>query len=406
MNVEYRHDSIFFLCCEIINNVYEKVAEEGSKEKEDFIRELKKFSDYEISSSITQELSRYYLGSFKFAHVRDDMNDSFIEDDSLIIDKSLAHFYVTVHKNTRIAILMIVDPSVKIDPTSDVDQMSKNNLFFDFDNKNCYVKLSSVIEKKFGLKDLNSTRALITMKKSQNYSTEFFQSLLMGESYHSNVVNYSINSDTAKYLLKKNIRQYSFYDLFVSSKVLLFFLEDFDNYEDNMVDEISIVFICEMILLQNSAILRTNRKIVEALSKNKKISLLDIENFYIEFGATMFLREKDIYKYTLVQNLANEITNAFEHKKIMENFLDNRKHLEHIVQLKASRTAEKEVKIINVIAITLALIQVIPLISQWNKELEFFENIYIIMAEFTTVSIFILFLIYYRNFKRKQSKNN
>lgn len=189
---------------------------------------------------------------------------------------------------------------------------------------------------------------------------------------------------------------------------MLYIVKEYGNSDiDNIDQNTDLIFVVELVLLQNSAILKINKNIVEALSRKSKVKFKEIGEMYVKFGESMLLREKNVFKYLLVQNLADKLTAVFEFDRLFQDYQYNQQHLEHIVQLRASRTAEIESRVINFAAIFLALVQIVPLLSEWNYHLGVMENIQNMeyyMLSFGMFVTVIIFLVIIKNRKNRSKK--
>jgi len=167
-----------------------------------------------------------------------------------------------------------------------------------------------------------------------------------------------------------------------------------------MDEEIAMVFIMELILFQFNAISHSDRIILSHLTNVKKLNLKEIEKIYIEFGKTIMFWDVDNFKYLTVQILSDRICQAFKLSELQETYYRNLDHLEHIVELRTSQNSEREGKIINVIAILLALIQILPLLYDVIRRGHLSVNGAIKSA--ISVFVVIFFLLLVRRYRRKK----
>ena len=360
--MEFLHDTMILLPCEQVGKSGRgkkmPAAPEPPADVRTFMEELRNQTSYEISSEVTKQLSLTYLCSCPFAHLNDsEMTVSrHLEEQPILI--STAHLLLAAHEKTGLANLIILLPGMTTDASMEADQISTGRLYLDYDGTHDFYSLAHLAGEKLGLHLLDTPRAIIAMDRAGRsleqltpQELEYYESLILGEAYDSKVVDYRIESRHAKESLSRNLHQYSYYDLYASSKILLLRLNDFSGqFSKNIRNEVSVLFVCNLIFLQNAAVVQANQRIVHTLSKQEVLTLKQIETMHIHFGSTMFLRERNVFRYVLVNQLAEAIEEAVESEKLMERYRLNQEHLEHIVNLKASRTAERESKIINAVA--------------------------------------------------------
>lgn len=412
------HDNIIYLCCEVVNDNYLSYTRQPSEKAKFFLELLNRKSEYEINSIITKEVERHFLGQVEYPHLNDqfDKEATLLDLDSpLVYQRSNPYVFLTVHKKTKLAILLLLDPSLDTDPSMDADQISRRNIFLNFDGEahcfNCFLEL----ETHLGLRPLDTPKLQVTMEYftgcdslSNHPESKFYSCLLLGEAFNSEYYHHTSVSDRGRAALETNLKQYDFYELYSSPRVLLYIVKEYGNSDiDNIDQNTDLIFVVELVLLQNSAILKINKNIVEALSRKSKVKFKEIGEMYVKFGESMLLREKNVFKYLLVQNLADKLTAVFEFDRLFQDYQYNQQHLEHIVQLRASRTAEIESRVINFVAIFLALVQIVPLLSEWNHHLGVMENIQNMeyyMLSFGMFVTVIIFLVIIKN-RKNRSKN-
>lgn len=381
------HDNIIYISCEVLNNKYLEHVKPCDKHAETFLNSLALKSNYEINSLITSEMERYFLGVREYPHLTDQSrNDQQRLDSNYsgIYKKTKPYVFMTVHKRTKLAVLMIVDIALDTDPSMDVDQVSRRNLFLMFDEAGReYARCFSDFQSLLGLKPLDTPKIQVTVSKFEKSDNlleskdrDYYSSLLLGEARSSDSYTHALVSERGLQALAHNLRQYDFYSMYATSRVILCVLNyDEIKFWDILEDNLDMVFIIELVLLQNAAILNINRIIVDALSKKTKVKYKEISEMYVKYGESMFLREKNVFKYLVVQNLADELTKSFEFDRLFNDYQYNQQHLEHIVQLRASRAAEVESRVINILAIILALLQIVPLIASWDFGITIVENL-------------------------------
>lgn len=409
------HDSIIYFSCEVLNDRYLQFVKRPTKDAQQFLKVLKGKSDYEINSMITNEIDRYFLGCMDYPHLNDQFEKEVFSlnvESKMIYKKSSPYVFLTVHKKTKTAILLLVDPLLDTDPSMDADQISRRNIFLNFDQGQVYFNCFSELQNRMGLKPLDTPKLQVTMKcfsGSEKLSTHsehgFYSSLLLGEAAHSEFYHHMLVSDKGKMALENNLKQYDFYDLYSSSRVILYIIKGYgDSFKKNIDQNTDLIFVLELVLFQHTVILKINKNIVGALSKKSKVKFKEIGEMYVKFGESMLLREKNVFKYLLVQNLADKLSLVFEFDRLFQEYQYNQQHLEHIVQLRASRIAEIESRVINIVAIILAFVQIFPLLSEWNYDLNWFENLKQMQYYLTGMGIFSAFIILLMVLKNRRNR--
>ncbi|WMJ22895.1 hypothetical protein RBG61_13020 [Paludicola sp. MB14-C6] len=360
-------DIYILIPCVLKNSNVSIVENEHTKLSNVYIQKLQQQSKYECSNNICSQLTRKFLGEYGFACTGDNYAD--IEKDGILNDGHAVSFeevqlVLTEHYQTGLFILTIIIPQNKHEITFIEDQISTDHIYLSNSSESTYRQIDMFLLDECGIVRIDNPKCIVCLPKKPDEEKEF-HAMLAGEAYRSEYVNYNIKSNQLKEIADNNIAQYDFYEAYVSSSCLIYIFNDFSNsYINNLDNEIAIIFICELILFQNAAISRTNQRIVTELTSTNKISLKNIEELYTEFGKTINFWNINNFKYILPQNLSNSIAKAFKTPELLESYYRNLSHLEHIVELHSSQSAERESKVINVIAILLAVIQIIPLLIE------------------------------------------
>lgn len=214
------------------------------------------------------------------------------------------------------------------------------------------------------------------------------------------VKSYQINEQCTK-----NISQYDFYDAYLSEVAIIYILHNYSqNTSENIDSEAAMLFIMELTMFQNAAVSRTNQKIVKELEFEGETSVKVIEQLYIELGKTIKFWNKNNFRYSLSQNLADDIYEAFEIDNALEDYNRNQNFLEHLVDMHGVQVQEKSSKALSILALVLTVIQVIPIIIEFVTWI-ITKNIYVVATEmFFTTSLlsFVTILLIRKNIiKRK-----
>lgn len=382
-----------------INNLKSMKNDELSKE---FLKCMNDTAIYECDNSVTKDMNRFFLGKNYIACLSD-------EYDGTVITKEEIYMFLTRHSSTGIYVLTIMNLGNNFSPTQIEDQVTTDNIFIYDDNT--LININNYMKNKFNLKRCGEAKSLLSISNKPRDYLEF-ECMMASESYTSNKINYKLNSKEFKKMCENNFAQYDFYEIYASRDAVVYVLHTFDdNLITNIQDEVPILFIMELIMFQDASVLRTNNKIVEQLSKSGSVSISFIESLYKEFGKTIRFWNKGVFKYETVQNLSSKINEAFGTKNTLDEYYKNQDFLEHIVNLRDVQNSNKESKILNIIAIVLTIVQVVPLIMEfidWFFETDFnriniFSPKYVFSVS-TLLIIILIILIRKKVIKNKQRK--
>ena len=140
--------------------------------------------------------------------------------------------------------------------------------------------------------------------------------LLSGETKVREKDEFNIESD----FFKKNFTDlvdYNEFELFASDKAIVSLSKVFKNsFAANIDIEIMPFYVIEFSILQNSAINRMNIEITKALKDNGRLTLKTSLKMIEEFGKTIVLWDKNIYKYYFDQKAADGLYLAFKTDKL------------------------------------------------------------------------------------------
>ena len=397
----YKSDSYIMIPFTSNHNINLLKNNSSDKLSDEFLKCMNDTATYECNNSVTKDMSRFFIGKNHIACLSD-------EYDGTVITKEEIYMFLTVHNPTGIYILTLMDLGSDFSPTQIEDQVTTDNIFI-YDDDNKLININNYMKNKFNLKRCGEAKSLLSISNKPRDYLEF-ECMIASESYTSDRINYKLNSKEFKKMCEDNFAQYDFYEIYASRDAVIYVLHTFDdNLITNIQDEVPILFIMELIMFQDASVLRTNNKIVEQLSKSGSVSISFIENLYKEFGKTIRFWNKDVFKYETVQNLSYKINEAFGTKNTLDEYYKNQDFLEHIVNLRDVQNSNRESKILNIIAIVLTIVQVVPLLLEfinWLFETDF-NNINIFSTEYlfsvsTLIIIILIILIRKKLLKNKQ----
>ena len=288
---------------------------------------------YECNSTVFKQLSRIHLGRFTLACYDDNY-------DGTVYDTEEIDLFVTAHYRTGIYIVTLVCIDNHYIPTQLIDQMSTNHLSIKDPQTGEYVNIGTYMYSHYFLEICGEAKCVICMSKHPDDMTELGY-LLAGETSVSEHIDYKILPHRIDDLLK-NRAYYDYYDSYISRSVVAFIFKDYsDDIEERLEKEASEIFIVEIVMFQNTAVMRTNNKVINELDENDGITNEEIEELYIEFGRTMKFWRSYVFKYTFAQKEADEIIEAFGIQHTLEEYHRNQEFLDRMVELKSNITDQK-----------------------------------------------------------------
>lgn len=383
----------------IISSTYEDEIEK------EFLKDLEKSSKYQCDINITQDMERYFIGKNNIACLN-------FNRDKTVIDKEEVYMFLTKHTKTNIYILTIMNLKNEFSPTQLQDQVTTDNIYV-YDENEKMINIYDYIKSKYNLDLCGKPKNLLSISNLPSNNLEF-ECMLASEVYDpycDNREDFRINSDEIKTQSADNFSQYAFYELYASKSSVIYVLKNFkDNSIINVQNEVAILFIMEIIMFQEASVLRTNNKIVNQLSQSGSVSLKFIEDLYKEFGQTIRLWNRYVFKYETVQNIALKINEAFKTENTLNEYYKNQEFLEHIVNLRDIQNSNRESKILNLIVLILTIIQVVPIIFEFIDWI-FNTNLNIInifdykyLVSLSTLLLIMIILILKGNINKRKNK--
>lgn len=378
----------------------EENLEEANEYTKEFLKSLKDYSITQCKQDVTREIERFFIGKNYLSCMSFDYKEEEIHKEPI-------YMFISKHKNTGIYMLILMNLKNDFSPTHIQDMLSTDNLYI-YDN-NTRIHVDEYMKNKFSFTRCGTAKNLLSISNMPEDDMEF-KCMLSAETYKPDqTLYYLLDSKEIDRISKDDFSQYKYYDLYASKYSVIYVLNTFsDDLILNIQDEVTILYIMELIMFQSASVLRTNNRVVNELSKEGSVSLKFIEDLYKEFGKTIKFWNKDVYKYETVQYISTKINEAFETNLIYDEYTKNQQFLEHIVNLRDIQDSNRESKILNIIVLILTIIQVIPLIFQflsWVFKLEF--NIDIINNKYifnTSLVLFIVILVIIRQMIVKNKK--
>ena len=364
-----------------------------------YVNSLNKFTDYECNNNIVKSLNRKFLGKLLLGCI----DDYYTKE---VLQTQEAYLFLTSHKKTKLHILTVVVPNNKMSTTMLQDQATSDNLYI---YNNDWINLITYIEKKYNFKICGKPKTIVCLSNKPK-NIEEMNAMLASEAFEGEyTINYDesiLTSNALEEIAKNDISQYGFFEAYASDIAIVFILKNFsDSYKENLRQQTLVLVVAELVMLQDASIKRTNQKIVEGLSKEGNVSLKFIENLYKEFGKTVVFWDTDNFYYKSSQGFADSIYKSFKTHEHFELYKKDQEFLEHIVDLKNAQSTNRENKILNIIAILLALLQVVPVIIEfvnWILGKVSFSNVLLaISGTGITFTLILLIIIKFRKSNKK-----
>lgn len=301
---------------------------------------------YECNSPVFKQLARLHLGSFELACYDDNY-------DGTVLDTETVDLFITAHHRTGIYIVTLACMNNHYIPTQLIDQMSTDHLFIKDPDSGEYVNIHAYVQKRYFLESCGDPKCVICMSNHPEDKTELGY-ILAGETSVSEHIDYKILPHRLEPLLECRA-YYDYYDSYISRSVVAFIFKDYpEDIAERLETEASEIFIVEIVLFQNTAVTRTNNRVIEELDENDGITNAEIEELYIEFGRTMKFWSSNVFKYTFAQKEADSLIEAFEINKTLEDYRRNQDFLDRMVELKGNIEEQKSDEKMNVLLFVLS----------------------------------------------------
>ncbi len=313
--------------------------------------------DYECDSDIFRrpKTKRYFLGKFLCAGFDDNYNT---EEDyhNRIYNEDDAYLFITANHNTGLYIVTLAIPNDNYIPSQLIDQMSTQHLEI-FDNEtNGYIAVDKYIKNKLNLSVCGDSKCVVCLSNHPKTKIELAY-LLAGETMVSKSIDYHLKQNRINQMLE-NRACYDYYDSYISRSVIAFVFKEYsDNIYSRIQDEASELFIVEIVLFQNTAILRTNKKVIGMLENDNGISSQEIDDLYKEFGKTMGFWSTNIYKYPFSQLEADEVIKSFGINEILDEYHRNQQFLDRLIEIKGDIANRKTDKLMSYILYFLSCVE-------------------------------------------------
>jgi hypothetical protein len=364
---------------------------------EKYLKTLNIITKSEIVDRFSKSFQRYFLGEQVLEVLSDECDDDF-EDKPTIEEVNIRLFLSGCEKN-RLAVLTVVINDYKGNPTTILDQVTREEIAIKGKKR---LEIGEFVFNNFNLiKNGEAKVCLIQNEKSSDEEILYYMAQETSASDLTDLSNTKIISDSYYKLARDNVAVYDFSDIYVSTSVIYQVIYELD-FETKLYYEGLLIFIVELLVMQLSAVYRTNNKVQKALEENQSISVKDYEIFSNEFANTLSIWQINIYRYNGAQTVANTIAERFEIDKVRENYKQNDELLQNIINTRNVKNAMKESNILFYVAILLfikdfyLIVKSIVLFLLGNQDFEF-SDFFALPTSIVTL-LFVL-LIYHGRFK-------
>ena len=350
-----------------------------------FYNELDKYITYACKDIVKNTLKRTVLGIYKFKYF---VNDQYAKGKHELIDCFISLCYQDA---TQLGILEIIFKHFKDEDSQVAAIFHTDNAIFINDDFNANYDIS-----------LNDFLQNLNLEKSGNYrvlsqnssknSSKKLKYLLSGETAKRQHNYFDIENDFVKNNFK-DLLEYDTYYLYASDKAVIQLIDNYkNNFKDNIDDEIMPFYLLEFTILQNSALYRMNSAITTKIKSNGKITSKETLKLIEDFGKTIILWDKNIYKYYFDQKVANSLSEAFNTPDLRNEYNNNKKHIDQLTSLKKNLDDNVANTLLGAITFLFTLINLYEIVINFN---EYISNPSALTISFSLIYIaWISFLLY------------
>ena len=359
------------------------------------IEELKTYIAYECSNEVVRDLEFLDLGTFDFLHTTDEYpcpvegNPRFIREEpgrtyqqaslaefpgidaseeeralqEIVIGDVCGHVVLAAHRKTHMFVLTVLFPAYPYSTTQMEDQVSFGYLKIrNPENVREYIPFAEYLRKELGLHNCGQAKC-VDYLSNRPASEREFQDMLAAEACNNMETDYNIASEELVQMCQDNQAQFEDYEVYLSSRAIAYIKADFSSMPEERVEDFAdYLFIVIMTLFQNAALAKVNIKVTNLLEADGDVSPRTKLSIDREYGRTIRFWEMQNFKYLSSQMESACIKKAFLNSELREAYDEHQSYLEHVVEVKAAITDNRNGMIINVVAIILAIISIQPFV--------------------------------------------
>ncbi len=390
-----------------MNGYDEKINIKNGKMKKEYDayeKEMEATYKYECIEEVSSSIKKKYLGSYKFPIIKDDKYGEFngcVKYEKCIKRIKEVDVFVSMssHEDSKTYLLTIVIPIPEDSylVTNILDQISSSNIYLrnkkydkEYDKVDSfkeYDKVDSFIKENLKVEREGDYKTVICLKEKPE--EEILTAILAGESYDSKEVDYGINKGVMKESLENNIAKYNFYEAYISRKVFLYALKDFnEDYIKNVEKETLLLYIIELVIFKYGALKIATKKISKIENGAKLEKVIKI-NEYVEKSPMSW--NNDTVKYLLAKELYQDIEKWFKINEAEEYYVMKNNLIEKRLELYEMRKIKELTKDAITIAIKSLVVAIIGIYISTQKNYKIWRNIerneYIIAIVITLILI-------------------
>lgn len=354
----YQSDFFIFIPYYIENQeqFLKQLAEECEKNKQSelgtkYLEMMETVFNYECVPVLANDVKRVYLGDY---HLSCNSDSTIHKVESYEGDVMV---FLTYSLLTNLVVVTIVSLTTKFPLSFMLEELNRNNGMVLINNE--YEKLDRHFWNCFKMHRCGGIKHLAALSEYPTDKSELIY-ITMSEEYGFQDIDSTLkNVDRHKFA---EIGQYEILDAFASyAGVTLVFNEYENDTLERLYHESIFVFVCELLQFKLLAITRTNRVVVNLLETDPRPSVKNLEAISAQFAKTIRFWDVDNFRYLSTRIMAKGMSDAFETDAVMEVYQRNQKFLEHIISIRSAQESERENKVLSILAITLTLIQLIPI---------------------------------------------
>ncbi len=270
-----------------------------------------------------------------------------------------AELALTTHDQTGLSVLTVALPATSIPVLELLDQLASGRLLEGCD-PDAPDRAFDRMLREIGLVPTGVPRAAVFLQRLPDDDRLLVALLASEANPMAPIVGPTLMASAAI-----DVAQYSSASIRVSPSCVVEVPARFaETYEARLPAQILTLFIVELVLLQDAALSRCNRRIQQELWKRPSWTpvqaLAAIEELGGEFAAAMTFWDIRAFRYRAAQALADEIARGFEIDKEMATYTANKGVLEQLISVTNARMGEEENARLNRLLLLLAVVQALP----------------------------------------------
>lgn len=364
----------------------------------DYLECLSSRSNEEIGAVLQEKLRRTVLGDYNIP--------VFDEKEEKKREYVTARLFLTYSAETDLAVATLAVFGEEFDATQLLDRMTQDRLIlFALEGEAEGRHVKSVLED-FGLEWTSPPKACLST--GEEVSRELREYYLAGETFGSENMSSGLVSEQVTASAERNIAEYDRSDIYAGKNVILRMDKKATGGRfPDINSDVLLTCIAEVLVLKEASVVRTNDKVVDAISNRADVGLDSMIDMAREFGKGMPLWDSDVFRYITAQNLSNSIEDAFGVSSEFDKYFKNQEFLEYSVSLRQSLMQRSEDRVLYLIAAVLFVFDAGPWIYKVLHEIFYgsvkaLDAITFSSASLVTVSIVLFIKIYIKRSRKSR----